>query len=442
MSLHLKTAAEATAEIRAGDYSSEDLVLDCLNRIEATDAGVKAWVYLDPELALTQARSLDEMRQQGKPLGSLHGVPVGIKDIYDTADMPTAFGSPIYRDRQPSADATTVAKLREAGAVVMGKTVTAEFAFVTPGETTNPHDPAHTPGGSSSGSAAAVAAGHVPLALGSQTNGSVVRPASFCGVVGLKPSRGMISRHGVLQTSETLDQIGGFARTLEDVALLTDVLTGHDAADAATYTRPKPDLSAGFREDAPVDPALAWLELPYYDRLTDDARSGFAELREVLGDRVEEVAFPESLGDVIDHHQVIHEYEVRRNLAEAYEGAPDQISPQLMEKIENGAKHTDEQYAAALEAVADTGAYFAEFFTDYDAVLTPSASGEAPEGLDWTGDPIFCTIWTFCGLPSLSLPLLQGEYGLPIGVQLVSNLEEDARLCRTARWLMVHISDG
>ncbi len=442
MSLHLKTATEATAELRTGDYSSEELVRDCLNRIEATDAGVKAWVYLDGELALAQARSLDEMRQQGKPLGPLHGVPVGIKDIYDTHDMPTAFGSPIYRDRRPVADATTVAKLREAGAVVMGKTVTAEFAFVTPGETTNPHDPAHTPGGSSSGSAAAVAAGHVPLALGSQTNGSVVRPASFCGVVGLKPSRGMISRHGVLQTSETLDQIGGFARTLEDMALLTDVLTGHDAADGATYARPKPDFSAGFREDAPVDPSLAWLELPYYDRLMDDARSGFAELREALGDCVEEVAFPESLGDVIDHHQVIHEYEVRRNLAEAYDSAPDRISPQLMEKIENGAKHTDEQYAAALAAVADTGAYFAEFFTDYDAVLTPSASGEAPEGLDWTGDPIFCTIWTFCGLPSLSLPLLRGEYGLPIGVQLVSNLEEDARLCRTARWLMEHISDS
>ncbi len=442
MSLHFKSATEATADIRAGEYSSEDLVRDCLNRIDATDAAIKAWVHLDPDQALAQARSLDEMRQQGKPLGSLHGVPVGIKDIYDTADMPTAYGSPIYKDRQPAADATTVAKLRQAGAVIMGKTVTAEFAFVTPGETTNPHDPDHTPGGSSSGSAAAVAAGHVPLALGSQTNGSVIRPASFCGIVGLKPSRGMISRHGVLRTSETLDQIGGFARTLEDIALLTDALTGYDAADEATYARPKPNFSEGSREEAPVEPSLAWLELPYYERLTDDARSGFAELREALGDLVEEVAYPDSLGDVIDHHQVIHEYEVRRNLADAYEKAPDQISPQLMEKIEHGGSYTEEQYTGALEAVADTGAYFAEFFNDYDAVLTPAASGEAPEGLGWTGDPIFCTIWTFCGLPSLSLPLLQGENDLPVGVQLVSGLEEDARLCRTARWLMEHISDG
>ncbi|MAG95547.1 MAG: amidase [Alphaproteobacteria bacterium] len=442
MSLHLDSATQAAASIHKGEYSSEDLVADCLERIAATDGAIKAWVHLDAEAALEQARALDILRQDGRPLGPLHGLPVGVKDIFDTSDMPTAYGSPIYQGRQPAADSTVVAKLREVGAVIMGKTVSAELAFVTPGETTNPFDPSRTPGGSSSGSAAAVAAAQVPLAVGSQTNGSVVRPASFCGTFGFKPSRGMISRQGVLQTSETLDQIGGFGRTLEDVALLCDALTGFDAADGATYPRAKPDFSAGCRQEVPVEPALAWLDLPFYDRLAEDAGSGIAELRDALGGRVEEFTAPDSLANIVDHHQVIHEYEVRRNLAEAYERRPQDISPELLLRIERGGSHSDEEYSGALAALADADAFFAEFFHDFDAILAPSAAGEAPEGLAWTGDPIFCTIWTFCGLPSLSLPLLVGENGLPIGVQLVSGLEEDARLCRTAQWLLDFLQDN
>ena len=234
MSLNLDNAVSLVSRMKEGEISAQDLVRDCLGQIEATEEAVKAWAYLDADQALVQAAALDELRQKGRPLGPLHGVPVGIKDIFDTADMPTEYGTPIHAGRRPEADCTAIAKLREAGAVIMGKTVTAEFAFLSPGKTTNPHNPAHTPGGSSSGSAAAVAAGHVPLAIGSQTNGSVVRPASFCGVYGLKPSRGMLSRHGVLQTSETLDQLGVFARTIEDIALITDALSGYDAPDAAT----------------------------------------------------------------------------------------------------------------------------------------------------------------------------------------------------------------
>ena len=382
------------------------------------------------------------MRRGGRPLGALHGIPVGIKDIVDTADMPTEYGSPIHAGHRPAADATLVAKLREAGAVIMGKTVTTEFAFMSPGKTTNPHNTAHTPGGSSSGSAAAVAAGHVPLAVGSQTAGSVIRPASFCGIFGLKPSHGMISRNGVLRTSETLDQIGVFGRCLEDVALLTDSLSGHDAADKASYTRAKPDLGAGCRAEAPMEPNFVWLDLPFDDRLADDARAGFGELHEALGDRVETIVLPESMGNIIDHHRVIQQYEMRRHLAREFEDSPEQLSSFLREVLGQADAHGDEHYAHSLAAMDTAKAFFAELFNDYDAVLTPSAAGEAPVGLERTGDPIFCTMWTSCGLPSLSLPLLNGAQGLPIGVQLVAGLEQDDRLCRTAQWLLNFLDES
>jgi Asp-tRNA(Asn)/Glu-tRNA(Gln) amidotransferase A subunit family amidase len=438
---NLDTATSLVERMKSGEFSAAELVRDCLNQIEATEPAVKAWAYLDADNALAQASALDELRYLGKPLGSLHGVPVGIKDIYDTADMPTEYNSPVHAGRQPDADCTAIAKLREAGAIIMGKTVTAEFAFISPGETTNPHHPKHTPGGSSSGSAAAVSAGHVPLAVGSQTNGSVIRPASFCGTFGFKPSRGMISRHGVLQTSETLDQLGVFARTLEDAALLTDALTGYDIGDTATYTRAKPDMSAGCLEEAPVEPSFAWFDLPFADRLPEDAREGFAELFDALEGRIQRFDAPEHFGDIIEHHKIIHHFEVRRNLAQQFEHHADQISPMLVELLTAANEISEDQYAAALGAVDAAKAFFSEFFEEFDAVVTPSSAGQAPRGLESTGDPIFCTIWTFAGLPSLSLPLMTGDDGLPVGVQLVANLEEDARLCRTANWLLQYLSE-
>ena len=228
MSLYPESASDLIPKLHAGEISSEALVRDCLGRIEATNGVISAWAHLDEDLALAQAKALDGLRLAGRPLGHLHGIPVGVKDILDTADMPTEYGTPIYEGHRPVRDSTVVAKLREAGAVIMGKTVSTEFAFLTPGNTANPHNADHTPGGSSSGSAAAVAAGHVPLAIGTQTAGSVIRPAAFCGVYGMKPSQGMISRAGVLQTAKNLDQIGGFTHTLADMALLIDALTGYD----------------------------------------------------------------------------------------------------------------------------------------------------------------------------------------------------------------------
>ncbi|NKB59644.1 MAG: amidase [Alphaproteobacteria bacterium] len=441
MSLHLETVTELAPKIRAGEVTSEDLVKDCLTQIDATDGAIHAWKHLDEAHALAQAKALDDLRRAGRPMGPLHGIPVGIKDILDTADMPTGYGSPIHEGHQPDKDSTVVAKLREAGAVIMGKTVSTEFAFMTPGKTTNPHNPAHTPGGSSSGSAAAVAAGQVPLAVGSQTAGSVIRPAAFCGVFGLKPSQGMISRAGVLQTAKNLDQIGGFGRSLEDVALLVDAMTGFDAADAASYARAKPVLLDGCRAEAPVEPRFLWFDLPFDDQLADDARAGFGELREALGDQVESLALPDSLGNIIDHHRVIHHYEMRRHLADEFENSPNLLSEGMRDTLQKAEAVGDTDYADSLDAMKAAKSFFAELFNDYDAVLTPSAAGEAPPGLARTGDPIFCAMWTFCGLPCVTLPLLTGDRGLPIGVQLVAGLEEDDRLCRTAGWLLKFLDE-
>ncbi len=236
-------AVEAARKIRQGTLSSVDLVKACLARIDETDGQLKAWAHLDGEHALNQAEEMDSIRRAGRPVGPLHGLPVGLKDIIDTHDFPTERGTPIFSGRKPSNDAALVERLREAGAVILGKTVTTEFAFMHPAGTRNPHDPGYSPGGSSSGSAAAVAAYHVPLAIGTQTNGSVIRPAAFCGTYGFKPTRGVVSRRGVLQTSKSLDQVGVFGRTLEDVALLADVIGGYDPSDPLCYARPRPKCS-------------------------------------------------------------------------------------------------------------------------------------------------------------------------------------------------------
>ena len=243
--LHWLSASEAARLIREGAISSKQMVEACLARVREADGQIQAWAFLDPDHALAQARAADELRLSGRPVGPLHGVPVGVKDIFDTADMPTENGSVLHAGRTPSRDATVVAMLRGAGAVIMGKTVTTEYAFLAPGKTRNPYNPDHTPGGSSSGSAAAVAAGMVPLAIGSQTNGSTIRPAAFCGVLGFKPTHGLIPRHGILTLSRTLDHVGLFARTIEDIALLAEQLAGYDERDPDTRPRAHPVRPSG-----------------------------------------------------------------------------------------------------------------------------------------------------------------------------------------------------
>ena len=340
------------AEIAEGLVSSEEIVRSCLNLITATDETIKAWAYLDPEGAIAQAQMMDALRQKNRMYGSLHGIPVGIKDIFDVAGLPCEYGSALHTGRVPENDCTVVSKLREAGAVIMGKTVTAEFAVRTPGATVNPHDVTRTPGGSSSGSAAAVAAGHVPLAIGSQTNGSVIRPAAYCGVFGFKPSFGLVSRSGVFQTSKNLDHVGVFARSLEDVAIVSDALIGYDINDPATHTRPKSSLLKGCQQEVPIEPNFAYFTLPYTDRLSEDTRNGLAELVELLGQQVDEIPLPDSYANIIGHHNTIHEYELYTNLAADYEAHREKFSDMISEMLEKGKSHSADQYAESVATMA------------------------------------------------------------------------------------------
>jgi Asp-tRNA(Asn)/Glu-tRNA(Gln) amidotransferase A subunit family amidase len=433
--LHLLPAAMAAGLIREGRLSSVDLVTAYLDRIAETDATLQAWAWLDRGQALAQAAELDRIRKAGRATGPLHGVPVGLKDIIDTRDMPTECGTPIMAGRRPGTDAALVERLREAGAVILGKTVTTELAFMHAAETRNPHNPAHSPGGSSSGSAAAVAALQVPLALGTQTNGSVIRPASFCGVYGFKPTRGTISRRGVLQTSASLDQIGVFANTLEDAALLADAIKGYDQCDKATFPRPRAQMQAGALADAPVEPNLLWLDLPYHDCLTADAREGFDELLAELGPRVDRMQGAPNLQALVGVQLTLHLYEICQHQGALFDSAPDRLSDTLKPMIAKGRAIGRDQYDEALEVKASAERFFDTLFLDYDAIIAPAATGEAPLFGTGTGDPVFCTIWTLCGLPAVTLPLMVGATGLPIGVQLIGAPERDDRLLRTARWL-------
>ena len=429
------SATEALDAMAAGRLTSVQLVQSCLDRIAETDGTIRAWAHLDADAALTQAAEADRRRKAGYGLGSLHGVPVGLKDIIDTADMPTECGSPIFAGRSPVADARVVELLRGAGAVVLGKTVTTELAFMHPSETRNPHNQDHSPGGSSSGSAAAVGALQVPLAIGTQTNGSVIRPASFCGTFGFKPTRGVISRAGVLQTSISLDQLGVFGRSLADVALLTDAISGYDQRDPASLPCPTPHMAAGVAQDAPVPPDLAWFDLPFNDRVSDAAREGIEAIIEVLGKQVLRMTPADTLSNLVAVQARIHEYEFSKHLADTFDGHWDQISDTLKPIVTRGRQIGQMEYDDALAVKASAEQFFANFFLEFDAILAPAAAGEAPKFGAGTGDPIFCTLWTLAGLPCVTLPLLVGETGLPIGVQLIGAAEKDDRLLRTARWL-------
>jgi Asp-tRNA(Asn)/Glu-tRNA(Gln) amidotransferase A subunit family amidase len=434
--LHLLSATEAARLIRDGVISSEQLVEACLSRIRDVDPQVQAWTFLDPDHALAQARAADALRLEGKPIGPLHGVPIGIKDIFDTDDMPTENGSVIHAGRTPSRDATVVSMLRAAGAVIMGKTVTTEFAYFSPGKTRNPVDSEHTPGGSSSGSAAAVAANMVPLALGSQTNGSTIRPAAYCGVIGFKPTHGLISRHGVFALSRTLDHVGLFARSIDDIALLAGQITGYDENDPDTRPRARLPFVEVAAEEPPLPPMFAFIKTPMWDRADEDTREGLAEIIESLGAQAEEVELFPSASEAWQWHQDIMSAEMALNLEREWKLGGDRLSEQLRTLIERGQEVRAIDYQRALARINPIHESFVELFEQrYDAILTPAAPSPAPKGLTATGDPAFCTLWTLCGMPAISLPLLQSTNGLPIGVQLVGPRLGDARLLRTARWL-------
>jgi Asp-tRNA(Asn)/Glu-tRNA(Gln) amidotransferase A subunit family amidase len=434
--LNWLSATDAARGIADGAITSEQLVESCLTRIRETDPQVEAWTFLDPAYALEQARARDEERRTGTSVGPLHGVPVGVKDIFDTGDMPTEDGTVLHAGRTPAADAAAVTRLRRAGAVILGKTVTTECAYFSPGKTRNPHNPAHTPGGSSSGSAAAVGAGMVPVALGSQTNGSVIRPAAFCGVFGFKPTHGLISRHGVLKLSRSLDHVGFFSRTIEDLALLAEVLASFDVRDPDTRPLAHIPFRATAAQEPPLAPSIAFVKTSLWDRVEPDAQEAFSELVDALGEHAVEVPLEEDfMRDALDWHRVIMETEMAANLNLEWERGRDRLSEQLRGLLGRGRAILALEYQQALARRSALNDALAPIFDRFDAILTPAARGTAPEGLGSTGDPAFCTAWTLCGTPAVTLPLMRGENGLPLGVQLVGPRDGDARLLRTARWV-------
>ena len=435
-SLAALSAIDAVARMVAGECSAVAYANALLARVDQVEDQVQAWAHLDRQYLLAQAEAADDAHASGQPHGALSGLPVGLKDIIDTAALPTEDGTVLHAERRPREDAQLVQRLRAAGGIVMGKTVTTELATYAPGKTRNPHNLDHTPGGSSSGSAAAVAAGMVALAVGTQTNGSVIRPASFCGVYGLKPSAGLIGRTGVLTQSPSLDTVGVFGRTLDDVALLAQVLAGFDADDAATRLAAAPQLLEAARSEPPFLPSLGWVATPFWHQVASDAQAAFVELIDLLADRIAPFELPPSAADAVRWHQTVMEAEIAGSFAQEYDRGRDKLSALLVAQIERGRTVTAVAHRETLARVPMLLEGFEAVFEHHDALVTPAALGTAPAGLNATGDPLMCTLWTFLGMPCISLPLLHGENGLPIGVQLVGRRGDDARLLRTAKWLV------
>ncbi len=427
-------AVDAARRMKAGALSASDFALALLERFAQREPQVRAWTRMDAGLLLSQAEAADAHRASGAVLGPLHGVPVGVKDIIDTATLPTEYGTVLHQGRRPNEGAAVVTRLRAAGGIVMGKTVTTELATYAPGKTRNPQNPAHTPGGSSSGSAAAVAAGMVPLAIGTQTNGSVIRPASFCGVVGYKPTAGWIPRTGILRQSPPLDQVGVFARSVEDAALLAECLCGHDPGDTATRARATAPLWQAARADG--EPTrLGVVRTPMWHRLAPDAQAAFAQLLQRLGPRAVELDLPPVASQVLEWHRTLMECDLADSFDEEYRRGADLLSESLRGQIERGRAVSAAARRYLLEQRAAVVEQFDALARGVDAILTPATLGTAPLGLESTGDPVMCTLWTFTGQPAISLPLLRGYNGLPLGVQLVARREGDAQLLRAARWL-------
>jgi len=424
MKPHELGARELARRLAARELSALEVVEDCLAHIAARDGELHAWQAVDPEFARRQARALDA----GPVRGMLHGVPVGVKDIFDTADLPTEYGSPIYAGHRPAWDAACVAAARAAGAVILGKTVTTEFATMVPARTVHPRNPRHTPGGSSSGSAAAVAARMVPLAYGTQTVGSIIRPAAYCGVVGYKPSFGYLSRSGMKMGAESLDTPGVIARSVEDAGLLV----------AASAMRPELAHVTVLEK-----PRLGVCCSPNWPQMTRAGAAAFERAVQTLEERgaqIVDAELPESFRELDAAAARILNYEMARGLAHEAAHHRDRIAAILLERIDIGARINYRDYALSVQYAADCRRKLAEAAGDVDAILTPSATGEAPLGLDSTGDTAMNRLWTLLHGPCVTVPTGDGPGGMPLGVQLVgvpSGMHADradAHLLAVARW--------
>ena len=414
------TVREAARQIAKRRLTAEALTAAYLDRIEAREPIVGAWQHLDREQVLAAARQ----RDAEPPRGPLHGIPIGVKDLIDTVDMPTTYGSPIYRGHRPAADASCVALAKASGAVVLGKTVTTEFAAFTPGKTANPRNPAHTPGGSSSGSAAAVGDGMAPLAFGTQTAGSVIRPAAYCGCVGYKPSFGLINRAGVKPLADSLDTIGVLARTVEDAAFFAGVLSERPALRHLAV---------------PSDPPRFGLyRTPMWDAAEPATAAALDEVRAALeraGASVAELAIAPEHHGLAEAQNTIMCFEAVRAFAYERIERSAELSPRFAQMLDAGMAIGADEYDRALTCTATARAGLAAFFGANAAVLVPAAPGEAPIGLGNTGDPIFNRMWTLLGVSCVTLPVRWTDNGLPTGIQLVGRLGDDARLMACAAFL-------
>jgi Asp-tRNA(Asn)/Glu-tRNA(Gln) amidotransferase A subunit family amidase len=413
-------ATDIAAKIAAGETTCEAVVRDCVAQIAARDSVVKAFVNFDADLALKQARALD----RGASRGPLHGVPVGLKDTIDTFDMPTEMGSAVYRGNRPRADAACVALLRRAGVVILGKTATCEFAGSAPAETTNPHNAAHTPGGSSSGSAAAVADGMVPAALGTQTGGSVLRPSSFCGIFGYKPTYNIFNKAGVWPAADSIDTIGWLGRSIDDIELLTAILR---------MQAPQPPLKL----NAPPRVGLCRTEI--WDTAQPETKAAVEGAAAALGKAgcvIRDIELPKTFAGLHDiARSTINFYERAACMAGFWDRHREKLSPQMRRYIENGQNIPPEEYVAGMRRVDECRTLLPLVFEGLDVLLTPCVPGEAPQGLASTGDPSMQAMWTALHIPAMTLPTHRGPNKLPVGIQLVAQRYEDDRLFACARWI-------
>lgn len=413
------TASAAARLLQHRELTAEVLLDACLEVIQTREPELRAWRHYDADGAREQARQLD----RGPIRGPLHGLPIGVKDLFDTRDFPSGYGSPIYQRHQPVNDAAAVALCREAGAIVLGKTVTTEFATFTPGPTGNPHNPAHTPGGSSSGSAAAVGAHMVPLALGTQTAASVIRPAAYCGIVGFKPSFGLIPRAGIKSLSESLDTVGGFGRCVEDVALLTSVM-----ANVPQWRHLSTDRK----------PRIGVCRTAFWDKASPAAHAAFERAVQRLiieGATIVDVTLTDAVTALAEVHDEVMCAEAFKALVDERLNHRDLLSERLQAMLARGGQISFERSLQHRAQVASARHQLGRGFVDYDVLLTPSACGEAELGLERTGDPLFSRIWSLLGLPSLNLPVGFGPQGLPLGIQVIGPVMSDTATLGFANWI-------
>jgi len=435
------SAYELSLKLKSGEISSIDLCKSYIDRIKKFEKDVKAWQFFDEKLLLEKAEEADDYRKSGKPLGPLHGMPIAIKDIIGTYDMPTECGTVFRKKKSSSQDSEIVNLLKNAGAIVMGKTVTCELAYIHPSKTRNPHDYSRTPGGSSSGSAAVVASYMSHLSIGSQTGGSVIRPASYCGVVGYKPSYGLISRSGVLKVSDKLDTIGVFGRSVKDVALLAKSLIRKDLYDASTIYFSSDRMLDVCEEKLEFDPKFIFYKTKNWKNINKKSQEAFEFLIKSFKKNIEIYDEPSYFKDIPKYHQIIHEVDMANNFQIYYDKDKSKLSKEMNDAISRGLKYSAKDYSDAIDFMKQSYESYKEVFEDYYGILTPSSNGVADKGLGSTGSADFQKIWTYLGLPAISLPLLTGENDLPLGLQLVGNKFDDLRFLGTAKWLEDNCKD-